>query len=210
MVSRGGPVFFSGNIEVICGPMFSGKTEELLRRVRRAQIAKQEVQIFKPKIDNRYHETDVVSHIGQSIPAIAVRDSKELMKNVAKDTKVIGIDEIQFFDTEICGLVSDLANKGVRVICAGLDQDHMGIPFGPIPYLLAIADEADKVHAVCTVCGMAATKTLRINSEVDDKIFIGEKDSYEARCRNHYPVRIEFEKSFHNLEVSAEDRNIER
>lgn len=210
MVSNIGPVFFSGNIEVICGPMFSGKTEELLRRIRRAQIARQEVQIFKPKLDNRYHESDVVSHIGQSIPAIAVENSDDLMINISKDTKVVGIDEIQFFDKNICGLVSELADNGFRVICAGLDQDHKGVPFGPMPCLLAIADMVDKVSAICTVCGMPATKSLRINSEIDDKIFIGEKDYYEARCRNHYPVRVDLERSFQKPEVFFENRNIKR
>lgn len=178
--------FHAGNIEVICGPMFSGKTEELIRRVKRAQIAKQKVQIFKPKLDNRYHETDVVSHSAQATPAIAVKDSLEILRRVLDSTRIVAIDEVQFFDDLIVKVASKLACRGCRVICAGLDQDYKGQPFGPMPHLLAIADQVDKVHAICTVCGHPATKTFRKSTEVTDQVVVGESDIYEARCRLHF------------------------
>jgi thymidine kinase len=175
----------SGSIEVVCGPMFSGKTEELIRRVKRAQIARQKVQIFKPAIDNRYHETEVVSHSSQSMEATPVNTSVEIMQKVFDSTRVVAIDEVQFFDSSITLVVEKLARRGIRVIMAGLDQDFMGKPFGPMADLLAIADRVDKIHAICTVCGLAATKTYRKNPNNTDQVLVGETDLYEARCRAH-------------------------
>ena len=175
----------SGAIEVVCGPMFSGKTEELIRRVKRAEIARQKVQIFKPKIDNRYHETDVVSHSSLTVEAQAVSDSLDILRRLFDSTRVVAIDEVQFLDDTIVKVVSKLARRGIRVICAGLDQDYQGRPFGPMPALLAIADKVDKVQAVCTVCGMAATKTYRKSAVEANQVLVGESDYYEARCRAH-------------------------
>ncbi len=176
----------NGSIEVICGPMFSGKTEELIRRVRRAQIARQQVQIFKPKIDNRYHETHVVSHSAQEIPSTPVKDSLEILEKIYDTTRVVAIDEVQFFDASILKVLDKLARRGMRVICAGLDQDYASKPFGIMGELLAVADQVTKIQAICTVCGEPATKTYRKSLENSDQILVGEKDLYEARCRAHY------------------------
>ncbi|MBP9681724.1 MAG: thymidine kinase [Bacteriovorax sp.] len=175
----------SGSIEVVCGPMFSGKTEELIRRVKRAQIARQKVQIFKPAIDTRYHETEVVSHSSLSMEATPVNSSVEILQKVFDSTRVVAIDEVQFFDDNITIVVEKLARRGIRVIVAGLDQDFMGRPFGPMASLLAIADNVNKIHAICTVCGASATKTFRKNPEESGQILVGETDLYEARCRAH-------------------------
>jgi thymidine kinase len=176
-----------GIIEVVCGPMFSGKTEELIRRVRRCQIGRQKVQIFKPIIDTRYHATDVVSHNSQSIEAVPVKDAFDLFQRVYDSTRVVAIDEVQFFDENILSVVTKLARRGCRVICAGLDQDYTGKPFGPMPTLLAIADTVHKVHAICTICGEAASKTFRKPDVKDSKqVLVGETDLYEARCRAHF------------------------
>lgn len=175
----------SGSIEVVCGPMFSGKTEELIRRVKRAQIARQKVQIFKPSIDNRYHETEVVSHSSLSIEATPVNTSVEIMQKVYDSTRVVAIDEVQFFDQNITLVVEKLARRGIRVIMAGLDQDYTGKPFGPMADLLAIADRVDKIHAICTVCGSSASKTYRKNPNNSAQVLLGETDLYEARCRAH-------------------------
>ncbi len=175
----------SGSIELICGPMFSGKTEELIRRLRRAQIARQKVQIFKPKIDNRYHETDVVSHSSLTIEAQAVARAIDILKNLLDTTRVVAIDEIQFFDESILNVVNKLARRGIRVVCAGLDQDYTGAPFGPMGPLLAMADRVDKIQAICTVCGAPASKTHRKTSENSTQVLVGEADIYEARCRAH-------------------------
>lgn len=178
-----------GSIEVVCGPMFSGKTEELIRRVKRAQIAKLRVQIFKPKIDDRYDANDVVSHSSQTVKAIPVQDSEELLRKVHDLTRVVGIDEVQFFDTKVVDIVNKLANRGFRVICAGLDLDFKGVPFGPMPELLAIADEVQKISAICTICGNPATRSHRlIQKEDSDQVLVGESESYEARCRQHWFV----------------------
>ena len=178
--------FFTGSIEVVCGPMFSGKTEELIRRVKRAQIAKQKIQIFKPEIDNRYDEEKVVSHSSLSIEAVPVKSSSDIIENVFDSTRIIAIDEIQFFDEEIIEVVSRLARRGCRVICAGLDQDYKGNPFGPIPHLLAIADSVLKVQAICTVCGAPASKTYRkVEQNRHEQVLVGETEMYEARCRSH-------------------------
>jgi len=181
--------FFGGSIEVVCGPMFSGKTEELIRRVKRAQIAKQKVQIFKPAIDDRYHKSDVVSHSSLQITAVPVKDSLQILQNVYDSTRIVAIDEVQFFDQDIVKVVRKLARRGIRVICAGLDQDYKGMPFGLMPQLLCIADYVDKVHAICTVCGNLASKSYRIpsvKSQNEDQVLVGESDSYEARCRGHF------------------------
>lgn len=180
--------FLSGSIEVVCGPMFSGKTEELIRRVKRAQIGRQKVQIFKPAIDDRYHESNVVSHSSLEIEAIPVRDAHDVLRKIFDSTRVVAIDEVQFFSNDILRVVEKLARRGIRVICAGLDQDYMGRPFGPMPALLAIADKVDKVQAVCTVCGAAATKTFRKSQEQTEQVLVGETDIYEARCRAHADV----------------------
>lgn len=181
-----GPAFSLGNIEVVCGPMFSGKSEELIRRVRRSQIGKLKVQIFKHGIDDRYHATKVVSHSAQSVEAIPVKEPIEILQKLLDSTRVVAIDEVQFFDNSIIDVVNKLARRGIRVICAGLDQDYKGKPFGPMAELLAIADNVDKIHAVCTVCGGAATKTYRKNPKNSDTVLVGETDLYEARCRGHF------------------------
>ena len=181
-----GAPFFSGSIEVVCGPMFSGKTEELIRRTKRAQIAKQKIQIFKPKIDNRYHENNVVSHSSIAVEAVPVSSSSQIMELLFDSTRIVAIDEVQFFDDDIIKVVSKLARRGLRVICAGLDQDYMGRPFGPIPHLLAIADSVMKVQAICTICGAPASKTYRkVEKNIDDQVVVGETELYEARCRLH-------------------------
>lgn len=174
-----------GGIEVVCGPMFSGKTEELIRRVKRAQIAKQRVQIFKPAIDTRYDETKVVSHSAQAIESEPVNKSTDILLNLKDTTRIVAIDEVQFFDNGIIKVVEKLANRGYRVICAGLDLDYRGVPFGPMPMLLAMADDVQKIQAICTMCGAPATRSQRLVNN-NDKVLLGEKESYDARCRAHY------------------------
>ena len=172
---------YSGSIEVICGSMFSGKTEELIRRLKRAQIAKLNVEIFKPKTDTRYHETEVVSHDANSIPSIPVDHSSAILL-LSSNTQVVGIDEAQFFDAGLPEVCNILANKGIRVIIAGLDMDFTGKPFGPVPALMAIAELVTKVNAVCVCCGSPAMYSYRkVASE--DRVLLGEKESYEPRCR---------------------------
>lgn len=171
----------SGSIEVICGSMFSGKTEELIRRLRRAQIAKLNVEIFKPKTDTRYDETDVVSHDSNSIQSTPVESSSAILI-LGANTQVVGIDEAQFFDEELPDVCTQLANKGIRVIIAGLDMDFSGKPFGPMPALMAIADDVSKVHAICLKCGGPAMYSYRTVTN-ESQILLGEKDSYEPRCR---------------------------
>ncbi|MEO8665293.1 MAG: thymidine kinase [Ignavibacteria bacterium] len=182
----------TGHIEVICGSMFSGKTEELIRRIRRAEIARQRVKVFKPKIDTRYSEFEIVSHNEQSYPSEVVNDAEEIMEK-SFDVEVIGIDEAQFFDNNLIKVVQDLADSGKRVIVAGLDQDYRAEPFEPIPQLLSIAEYISKTLAVCVVCGAPANRTQR-NSESSEKILIGEKNHYEARCRLHHVVNVESRK----------------
>ena len=180
---------FSGQggwIEVVCGPMFSGKTEELIRRVRRAQIARQKIQIFKPKIDDRYHDTNVVSHSFQEIEAQAIDRPIDILFKLYDTTRVVAIDEVQFFDEAIVKIIVKLARRGLRIICAGLDQDYRGRPFGPMPQLLAVADDVLKVPAICTVCGAPATKSYRMDEQRQDQVLVGEADIYEARCRLHH------------------------
>ncbi len=175
----------TGWIEVIAGCMFSGKTEELIRRLRRATIAKQKVKIFKPKIDNRYSSSDIVSHSEQSLPSILIEDINEVL-NSSNDADVIGIDEAQFFSSDIVNVCNQLANNGKRIIIAGLDQDYRGIPFEPMPQLLAIAEYITKTLAICMVCGNPADKTQR-KTESAERVIVGAADIYEARCRKcHY------------------------
>jgi len=183
----GANYFLHGSIEIVCGPMFSGKTEELIRRVRRAQIAQQKVQIFKPERDDRYSKKDIVSHSSQSVEAVPVQKSIDILHLLYDSTRIVAIDEVQFFDEDIVKVVSKLARRGCRVICAGLDQDYRGVPFGPMPDLLGVADEVTKIHAICTVCGAPATKTYR-RPEVksSEQVLVGETNFYEARCRNHF------------------------
>jgi thymidine kinase len=171
-----------GWIEVICGSMFSGKTEELIRRLKRAQFAKQKIEIFKPKIDTRYHEEKVVSHQGNEIMSTPVSSSSTILL-LANDVEVIGIDEAQFFDLELINVCNQLANSGVRVIVAGLDMDFKGNPFGPMPGLLACAEYVTKVHAICMNCGGLAHISHRKTAETN-LVLLGETDSYEPLCRD--------------------------
>jgi len=171
-----------GWIEVICGSMFSGKSEELIRRLRRAQIARQRVQIFKPQMDSRYSENHIVSHSDQKIASEAVNTAKDIIDRVDARTEVIGIDEAQFFDKEITTVCNRLADMGKRVIVAGLDQDYMGRPFEPMPQLLAIAEYITKTLAICVRCGNPANHTQRTIAS-DERVIVGAADIYEARCR---------------------------
>ncbi len=175
----------TGWIEVITGCMFSGKTEELIRRLRRAKIAKQTVKIFKPKIDTRFSNSDIVSHSEQSLPSILIEDIKEVLE-FSKDAEVIGIDEAQFFSENIIEVCNQLADEGKRVIVAGLDMDYKGVPFDPIPQLLAIAEYITKSLAICVVCGNPADRTQRKTAS-SERVIVGASDIYEARCRKcHY------------------------
>lgn len=172
----------AGCIEVVCGSMFSGKTEELLRRIKRARLARLATQLFKPRVDNRYDEVKVVTHEGLGADALPVATSTELLERVGSDTRVVGIDEIQFFDADIVDAAEALANRGIRVVCAGLDQDYMGKPFGPISDLMAIAEFVTKLHAVCAKCGGQASRSQRVVS-AEGQLFVGGAAAYEARCR---------------------------
>ncbi|MBZ5749137.1 thymidine kinase [Metabacillus rhizolycopersici] len=183
----------SGWLEMICGSMFSGKSEELIRRVRRAQFAKQEVKVFKPVIDNRYSEEEVVSHNGTSIICKPIASSVEILEHISEKTDVIAIDEVQFFDDDICDVLTLLANQGYRVIVAGLDQDFRGEPFSVVPKIMAIAELVTKLQAVCSVCGSPASRTQRLingnpASYHDPIILVGAAESYESRCRHHHEV----------------------
>lgn len=174
-----------GHLEVICGPMFSGKTEELIRRIRRSQIARQKVQIFKPAVDTRYAETQVVSHSAQSIDSVPVKHALDILDLVKDTTRVVAIDEVQFFSNDIISVVEKLTARGLRVIAAGLDLDYRAKPFGPMGELLAIADDVSKIQAICTVCGIPATRTQRLVKN-EEQFLLGEQKTYEARCRAHY------------------------
>lgn len=182
-----------GSIEVICGSMFSGKTEELIRRVKRAQIARKRVQVFKPAIDLRYSLEEVASHDGVRARAIPVSSAAEIADQLDPDAQVIAIDEVQFFDDGIVALCERLAGDGKRVIVAGLDQDFRGEPFGPMPQLMAKAEAVDKLHAICVVCGATASRTQRLingrpASYHDPVILVGASETYEARCRQCHQV----------------------
>jgi len=176
----------TGWIEVICGGMFSGKTEELIRRLRRAQIANQKVQIFKPLIDNRYSDEEVVSHNRTTIPSTAVANANDILK-LAQNVEVVGIDEVQFFGADVIEVTKKLANRGIRVIVAGLDMDFRGEPFEPMPQLLAKAEFVTKVHAICQKCGSLAAYSFRLDAN-QSQVALGEKDKYEARCRRCFYI----------------------
>jgi thymidine kinase len=171
-----------GCVEVVCGSMFSGKTEELLRRIKRAELARLPVVLFKPKVDNRYDEVKVVTHEGIGANAVPVGSARELLGLVGPNVAVAGVDEAQFFDDEIVEVVSTLADRGIRVICAGLDQDYLGKPFGPMPTLMAIAEYVTKLHAVCARCGAEASRSQRVVAS-EGQLFVGGAAAYEARCR---------------------------
>ncbi len=182
-----------GSIEVVCGSMFSGKTDELIRRLIRATIAKQKVQVFKPAIDIRYAVEKVTSHAGSNFDAVPIKEAAEIRGKVEKDTTVVGIDEAQFFDPAIVSVVDELASRGIRVLVAGLDTDFRGEPFGPMPLLMSRAEHVDKLHAICMVCGDEASRTQRLvngkPARYDDPVVIvGASEMYEARCRLHHEV----------------------
>ena len=178
-----------GWIEVIVGSMFSGKSEELIRRLRRAEIARQKVQIFKPGIDTRYDIDHIVSHSDMRIPSVAVKNARELLEHVEADTEVVGIDEGQFFDAELPAVVNTIADQGKRVIVAGLDKDYLGKPFEPMPQLLAIAEYITKTLAICMVCGNPANHTQRLVA-VGDRVLVGAEGTYEARCRRCFDPHL--------------------
>ncbi len=180
-----------GRIEVICGSMFSGKTEELIRRMKRAKIAKQRVEIFKPSMDTRYSEEDVVSHDQNAIPSTPI-DSSSAILLLTTDIDVVCVDEAQFLDQGLINVCNELANKGVRVIVAGLDMDFQGRPFGPIPELCAIADEVTKVHAICVKCGALAYISHRLVAN-DKRVLLGEMQTYEPLCRDCYQKALQEE-----------------
>jgi thymidine kinase len=183
----------SGGVEVITGSMFSGKTDELIRRLRRAKIARQKVQVFAPSIDTRYGRQKLASHAGTEFDATAIDVSTEVNQLLEEDTTVVAIDEAQFFDDGICNLVQSLADRGIRVLVAGLDTDFRAEPFGPMPNLMAQAERVDKIHAICMVCGDRASRTQRL---IDGKpahyndpvVVVGASELYEARCREHHEV----------------------
>jgi thymidine kinase len=183
----------TGSLEVITGSMFCGKTDELIRRLRRATIAKQKVQVFKPAIDNRYAIEKVTSHAGTEFAALPIQSAAEIITHLYQDVTVIGIDEAQFFDEEIVPIVQGLADRGIRVIVTGLDTDFRGEPFGPMPVLMANAEDVDKLHAICMVCGQPASRTQRlVNGQPahynDPVVIVGASEMYEARCREHHQV----------------------
>jgi thymidine kinase len=186
-------IHHTGSIEVITGSMFSGKTDELIRRLRRATIARQKVQVFKPAIDNRYAEQKVTSHAGSDYDAVPVRCTSDILGLLEPDTTVVAIDEAQFFDAEIVQVAQRLADGGARVIVAGLDTDFRGEPFGPMPVLMAQAERVDKLQAICMVCGEPASRTQRlVNGRParfhDPVVIVGASEMYEARCRAHHEV----------------------
>ena len=186
-------VHHTGSVEVITGSMFCGKTEELIRRLRRAKIARQKVQVFKPVVDTRYSVGKVKSHSGSEFDAIPLHHASDILSLLEQDTTVIGIDEAQFFNIEIISVVKTLADRGLRVIVAGLDTDFRGEPFGAMPIIIAIAEVVDKLHAICMVCGEPASRTQRlVNGEPaqynDSVVVVGASEMYEARCRAHHIV----------------------
>ena len=189
----------SGWIEVICGSMFSGKTEELIRRLKRAKIAGQKVEIFKPRVDTRYDDLHVVSHDDNSILSTPIEHSTNLL-DLTEGVNVVGVDEAQFFDEQLPGVCQQLALRGIRVIVAGLDMDYRGEPFGPIPDLLAVGEYITKVHAICQHCGNLATHSYRLSAE-SGQVVLGEKDRYEARCRTCYHMG-----NILNLKVKQEQK----
>jgi thymidine kinase len=192
-VIRGAMRHTHGSIEVVCGSMFSGKTDELIRRLVRATIARQKVQVFKPAIDVRYAVEKVTSHAGSNFDATPVEKSMDILTRIEGDTTVVAIDEAQFFDPDVVQIVQQLASRGIRVLVAGLDTDFRGEPFGPMPILMSIAEHVDKLHAICMVCGDEASRTQRLvngsPARYDDPVVIvGASELYEARCRVHHEV----------------------
>ena len=184
-----GPKYRKGSIEVVCGSMFSGKTEELIRRMKRAQFAKLKVEIFKPAIDVRYSEAEVVSHDRNAIQSTPVDSSQNILL-MAHDVDVVGIDEAQFFDMGIVDVCNQLASRGIRVIVAGLDMDYKGVPFGPMPALMAIAEDVYKTHAICVHCGDLAYISHRLVSS-EKRVLLGETESYEPLCRSCYAKQMQ-------------------
>jgi thymidine kinase len=185
-----GPQSGSGRVEVIAGSMFSGKSEELIRRIRRAQIARQKVQIFKPRIDTRSQDDQIVSHSDMKMPSEVVGSAQEILGALKPETEVVGIDEGQFFDLSLVDVVNVLADRGIRVIVAGLDQDYRGRPFDPMPQLLAVAEYVDKTLAICMRCGAPANRSQRLVGATD-RVVVGGAGQYEARCRRCFqPTRF--------------------
>lgn len=195
----------SGCIEVVCGSMFSGKTEELIRRLRRAQFARQEIAIFKPVIDKRYSDVEVVSHDAHKLTSTPVASPAELLERVGPEIQVVGVDEAQFFDETLVDVCQTLANRGVRVIVAGLDTDYLGQPFGPMPRLMAVAEDVQKVHAICVRCGALANHSHRL-SKSEDLVLLGEKDIYEPLCRECFNAAREREEQEKNTPRLFEDQ----
>lgn len=194
--------FHQGWIEAIVGCMFSGKTEELIKQIKRAQYAKQRFQVFKPQIDNRYSEDHVASHNHSLWPSIPVKSTDELLSQVERTTQVVGIDEGQFFSADLVDVVTTLADAGKRVIVAGLDTDWRGRPFGPMPAILSIAEVVRKQYAICMVCGEHATRTQRLVS-ADSDILVGSTEAYEARCRTHFDPELSLRLKRHKHEAHA-------
>jgi len=184
----------AGCVELVCGSMFSGKTEELLRRLRRARLARQQIVLFKPRVDDRYDAVKVVSHEGANADAVPVASAGELRARVPAGTTVVGIDEVQFFDAGVVDVACALADAGVRVIAAGLDQDYRGQPFGPVPALMAVAEYVTKLHAICARCGATASRSQRLVAS-EAQLFVGGAAAYEARCRHCFVPEVVDEKS---------------
>lgn len=177
----------TGWIEVICGSMFSGKTEELIRRIHRAEYAKQKIMVFKPALDNRYDDKNIVSHSQMQAPSVPIKTAEEIYDYLEPDVQVVAIDEAQFFDASLVDICNDLADSGKRVIVAGLDQDYRGVPFGCMPQLMAVAEYVTKNLAICIKCGNPANRTQR-TVRSDEQILVGSTEAYEARCRNCHEV----------------------
>ncbi|MCB9025031.1 MAG: thymidine kinase [Bdellovibrionaceae bacterium] len=198
-----------GWIEVITGCMFSGKSEELIRQIRRAELARQKVKVFKPKIDDRYSKNEVASHNNNKSPSIVIENPLEILHHVDIYTQVVGIDEVQFFPEEILGVIHQLAEEGKRVIVAGLDTDWRGAPFGPMPKLLAQAEVINKQYAICMVCGEPATRTQRLVSD-QQNILVGSTEAYEARCRRHFDpeLSLRLEKASHKFSNQEENPDL--
>ncbi len=191
-----------GWVEVICGCMFSGKTEELIRRLQRVHYARICFQVFKPSVDNRYSKDCVASHNATHLSSISIGHSEEIFNHLQDQTRVVGIDEVQFFDQGIIDVVERLASRGIRVIIAGLDLDYRGRPFGSMPELLAIAEKITKLSAICVVCGEEATRTYRVTSS-DEQVLVGASNHYQARCRRHHV----YEKNHEVTKVSSRKTN---
>ncbi|BDC99867.1 thymidine kinase [Persicobacter psychrovividus] len=197
-----GGIAQAGWVEVICGSMFSGKTEELIRRINRAIIAKQKVGIFKPAVDTRYAEAEVVSHNANAVVCVPVKNAAEILHHI-NEFEVIGIDEAQFFDLDLVDVANKLANKGKRVILAGLDMDFEGVPFGPMPGLMATAEFVTKVNAICAQCGSVASYSFRTTMS-EEQVVLGEKDAYEPRCRKCYNEGMNEKQEQHNIQTDSQ------